>query len=307
MSQVLLTTVGGGLIYLYFNEIKEFTNKGWQKVKDWLSCSLTVESPKLLFVLRQQLEQTYLTAKHLSVTDGACEPQYRLLPGSYTLYLNKYPLTIEYTTNKITIQSYWHSVAELKVWLKTLYQTVVDKQQILIFNFLQSSGWSNPVMRKPRKIIPTKNMQLVLEDVNNFYSEEKAYDEKGYPFRKGYMIVGSSGAGKSSLAELLAQQYDLDIYLINLNTRHMDDGLLISYVAQVPPHSMIVLDEFDKQYSNLTKTGLSLGGLLAALDGCFRLSHGTLFLVLANSIDNIDKEFLSQLLRPGRLDATFTI
>ena len=44
--------------------------------------------------------------------------------------------------------------------------------------------------------------ERLLEDARDFLESETWYSERGIPFRRGYLLHGSPGSGKTSLSEL---------------------------------------------------------------------------------------------------------
>jgi chaperone BCS1 len=45
------------------------------------------------------------------------------------------------------------------------------------------------------------------------------YAERGIPYRRGYLLHGVPGSGKSSLIHALAGELGLDIYVVSLSTK----------------------------------------------------------------------------------------
>ena len=126
--------------------------------------------------------------------------------------------------------------------------------------------------------------------------------------RKDTFIVGGVGTGKTTVIEKLAINHNMSIYMVNLNSDGMTDSVLINLLANVPLKSLILFDEFDKQYTAIktnTKISLSDGGILSAIDGPQRLSHGTIVIMIVNDVNSLTTTFREQLIRPGRIDSTF--
>lgn len=67
------------------------------------------------------------------------------------------------------------------------------------------SDWKLTSSRPNRpweSIIPPEGIKEdLLDDVKEFVSEKLFYREKGVPFRRGWLLYGVPGSGKSSLSE----------------------------------------------------------------------------------------------------------
>src|SRR5581483_6355315 len=99
---------------------------------------------------------------------------------------------------------------------------------------------------------------------------------------------------KSAIPEVLAEKYGMSVYMVNLNSYDMSDAVLINLVANVPPNSIILFDEFDKQYEEILANHdirISKNGILTAIDGPHRTSHGTLVIVAVNDATVLDAAF----------------
>ena len=107
------------------------------------------------------------------------------------------------------------------------------------------------------------------------------------------------------MAEVIANKFHLDIYSLCLNHRKSDDASLIGMISEIPPRSLLLIDEFEKQYETLQSNGsshISSGGILSALDGSQHISHGTIIIITLNSKDSLPDQFLESLTRKGRID-----
>jgi mitochondrial chaperone BCS1 len=150
---------------------------------------------------------------------------------------------------------------------------------------------------------------MILADAREFMGSEKWYSERGLPYRRGYLFHGCPGSGKTSLVHALAGQLSLDIYVINLSKKGLDDSGLSELVGDLPARSVALIEEIDAAFTrgvnrdttnkdgSSESAGVTLSGLLASIDG-IQASEGRLLFATTNKYFALDPA----LIRPGRLD-----
>jgi chaperone BCS1 len=170
-------------------------------------------------------------------------------------------------------------------------------------------SWSTLRGYKPRTldsvILPDADKKHLVADVEKFLGNEQAYAISGTPYRRGYMFHGLPGTGKTSVIAGLSNYFKRDLYIIQ--PQHMTDEKLAKAIADIPCHSMVVIEDVDcvtasKQRLGTTKSeervlGVTLSGLLNCLDG-LKVPHGLLFFLTTNHPEKLDPA----LIRPGRVD-----
>lgn len=147
---------------------------------------------------------------------------------------------------------------------------------------------------------------MLLDDINKFKLSAKWYLDKGVPYRRGYMLHGPPGTGKTSFTQAIAGALDMDICYLNLSGNKLDDDDLNQYMNQVPLNSIILLEDIDSLFVDrecVTKDGkgkhVTFSGFLNALDGV-RSQEGSIIFMTTNHREKLDPA----LLRPGRCDVT---
>lgn len=161
--------------------------------------------------------------------------------------------------------------------------------------------------------LPFNIKERLLEDAKNFLSPEtrRWYEERGIPYRRGYLLHGVPGSGKSSLCHVLASETDRPIYVLNLSAASMDDETFNERMGEIPGGALVLIEDVDAAFvdreasiESQTKGkkggGISFSTLLNALDGIGAV-EGRLLCLTTNHIDKLDPA----LIRPGRIDLRF--
>ncbi|KAH7890959.1 P-loop containing nucleoside triphosphate hydrolase protein [Phlebopus sp. FC_14] len=182
--------------------------------------------------------------------------------------------------------------------------------------------WNGARQKRPMSSIVLQPgvKDMLLADCKDFLCSEDWYAERGIPFRRGYLLHGVPGSGKTSLIHSMAGELGLDIYVVSLSSKGMSDNTLTTLMGLVPSRCILLLEDLDAAFtrsvsrdssstgiptvnnspnSNDTNDGstLSLSGLLNSLDGV-AAAEGRLLFATTNHIERLDPA----LSRPGRMD-----
>ncbi|KAJ7272562.1 P-loop containing nucleoside triphosphate hydrolase protein [Mycena haematopus] len=185
--------------------------------------------------------------------------------------------------------------------------------------------WNGARQKRPMSSIVLQPgvKDMLLADCKDFLCSEEWYAERGIPFRRGYLLHGVPGSGKTSLIHSLAGELGLDIYVVSLSSKGMSDNTLTTLMGHVPTRCILLLEDLDAAFtrsvsrdgsstgaptsttSSTTQTTtaesdgstLSLSGLLNSLDGV-AAAEGRLLFATTNHIERLDPA----LSRPGRMD-----
>ncbi|KAJ5625756.1 hypothetical protein N7510_002065 [Penicillium lagena] len=167
----------------------------------------------------------------------------------------------------------------------------------------------------PRRKRPLESVVLdkgvkerIVADVQDFISSAHWYQDRGIPYRRGYLLYGPPGTGKSSFIQALAGELDYDIAILNLSERGLTDDRLNHLLTIVPNRTLVLLEDVDAAFSNRRAqsdadgyrgANVTFSGLLNALDGVASAEERIVFLT-TNHVERLDEA----LVRPGRVDMT---
>ena len=149
--------------------------------------------------------------------------------------------------------------------------------------------------------------EAVVSDVHDWRLSADWYQDRGVPYRRGYLLHGPPGSGKSSFIAALAGHLDYSICMMSLNDPGLTDDRLAHALSTAPQQSLILLEDIDAAFSardasEHNQSSITFSGLLNTLDGVASSEERLLFMT-TNHIDKLDRA----LMRPGRIDRTFLL
>ncbi|KAJ7151786.1 hypothetical protein C8R43DRAFT_1067354 [Mycena crocata] len=211
----------------------------------------------------------------------------------------------------------------------------VHRIQIFFADPHGSWRWADARHKRPMGsiVLDPGVKEMLLGDARDFLASEKWYADRGIPFRRGYLLHGVPGSGKSSLIHAIAGELMLDIYVVSLSSAWISDSVLMGLMGRVPKGAILLLEDLDaaftrsvsrsedngtpqegpelppkrrsreKELRDRDRDGmsdlntLSLSGLLNALDGV-AAAEGRILFATTNHLEKLDPA----LSRPGRMD-----
>lgn len=155
----------------------------------------------------------------------------------------------------------------------------------------------------------------MIADISEFLCKRDWYQLRGIPYRRGYLLYGKPGSGKSSFVQALAGHMGYDICIMSLAQPGLTDDHLAISLINIPEKSIILFEDIDCLFSNREelKNGrknfdgekrnsngnnyLTFSGFLNAMDGVSAGEERLVFMT-TNFIEKLD----GALMRPGRID-----
>lgn len=144
----------------------------------------------------------------------------------------------------------------------------------------------------------------IVKDVMDFLGSGKWYFDRGIPYRRGYLLYGPPGSGKTSFIQALAGSLDYNICILNLSEANLTDDRLNHLMNNIPQRSILLLEDIDAAFNQREQSkdqgfhsGVTFSGLLNAIDGVASAEEMITFMT-TNHPEKLDPAIL----RPGRID-----
>lgn len=207
-----------------------------------------------------------LQTSFLRRDNGLIETKFDFMPsvGNHFFRYKNTWIHVERTREKSAVASgahggsMWESVQlrMLGQHKQTLFDLLSEAKELalkaeegrtIIFNSFGPEWRPFGFPRKKRPIssvvLPKNFGPMILNDVREFLSNAKWYTDRGIPYRRGYLLHGPPGCGKSSFIQALAGELNLNICLLSLSERGLTDDRLNHLLTVAPERSIILLED----------------------------------------------------------------
>ncbi|KAI6149548.1 P-loop containing nucleoside triphosphate hydrolase protein [Pisolithus tinctorius] len=212
-----------------------------------------------------------------------------------------------------------------KDWLE------MQKDSLTVWVSSSDNDWVRLAKRLKRPlssiVLDPGVQELLVEDAKDFLASKAWYQERGIPFRRGYLLYGAPGSGKTSIIQAIAGELCLDVYVLTLSRSGLDDTSLATLLSGLPSQCILLMEDIDAAFhhglsresgsptatsspetrsrdgpngssnSGDSTSKLSLSGILNAIDG-ITANEGRILFATTNKYDVLDPA----LCRPGRMD-----
>ncbi len=143
---------------------------------------------------------------------------------------------------------------------------------------------------------------LLKEDFEVFFEREAWFRRMRLPFRRGYLLHGPPGNGKTTAIRAMLTSRSLTAHSMRFFDKNADDDDLDRMFQRAADNapSVVVLEDIDRVFprTGQSKTQISLQALLNCLDG-LTSAEGTITIATANEPTALDPAILR---RSGRFD-----
>ncbi|EWC44231.1 hypothetical protein DRE_01057 [Drechslerella stenobrocha 248] len=221
-------------------------------------------------------------------------------------------------TEYVSISCWGRSADPIKEFLQVAKSHYLDREFSKTTIFRPTEGhyirWacisSRPSRPMSTIILEKSQKQVLLKDINDFLHpmSPRWYAKRGIPYRRGYLLHGPPGTGKSSLTYALGGNFGLPICSLSLVEPGLTEERLMGYFGELHPRFILLLEDIDAveisreretEVKSKRDNTITLSALLNAIDGVG--SHeGRILIMTTNHPEKLDPA----LTRSGRVDLT---
>jgi hypothetical protein len=178
--------------------------------------------------------------------------------------------------------------------------------------------WEREELGIPKKKEPINFLSLssdklsAIDEARKWKNSEKWFKSKGVPWKRGWLLWGKPGTGKTAFTRALAQDLNIPIISFDLSTMNNNDFRKCWDESMRYLPAIFLFEDIDAIFEgrkNIScskmNQGLSFDCFLNTLDG-IESTEGVFIIVTTNNIDAIDPALGNPLngisTRPGRID-----
>ena len=186
------------------------------------------------------------------------------------MHMDSYIITSYFSKN--IIKSLLNELIEIK------NNEVQDNEVIYLYDY-NDTYWQKiqEIKSKNYDKIFNDEKKILNDDIQQFLNNKEYYSQRGIPYKRGYLLYGKPGNGKSTTILALAQKFNKDVYNLNLKSIQSDSNLKKAFNL-IRENSFILIEDVDVSLNNRDDINkISFNTLLNLLDGALSKENVCVF------------------------------
>lgn len=106
-------------------------------------------------------------------------------------------------------------------------------------------------------ILEEKLQEYLINDIEQFINSKDWYHDLGLSYKRGYLLSGKPGTGKTSIIQAIANYTKSNIYMVDLSKFNKDEELELA-LEMLPEKCVLVFEEIDTQTNVVLNRNLQL-------------------------------------------------
>lgn len=295
----------------------------WMKI--WLGHKLAKAKSKSTFTQRNDRDNcefidNIIEMYQKSGKEDKPTAQFVPAPGTYFFRFNHRLFWVTYTrTNSespsgqsrpresIVIRGLSQNTKIIEQMVLTARDAAIPDDGKVEVRIAKQHSWSQHTRVDKRSvesvILPNNLCQEVVTNIRKFQAAKGWYNSMGIPYRKGILLYGPPGNGKTSLVLAVASALNMNVNILFLGDSTITDSVLNDLLSRMDNNTIVLIEDIDCTFQNRKAAkgskslGVSFSGLLNAIDGLATQGGRVLFMT-TNKLHELDPA----LIRPGRAD-----
>ena len=157
-------------------------------------------------------------------------------------------------------------------------------------------------------------VEEAIQELNGWLANEKWFRSKSIPWRRGWLLHGQPGTGKSTLTRALAMSFDLPIFIFDISGMSNNDFVESWEMMMASTPCIALIEDIDANFDGRTNIGasnpnvahLTFDCLLNSISGV-KQADGVFLIVTTNHVEKLDPalgipDTTGKSTRPGRID-----
>lgn len=186
--------------------------------------------------------------------------------------------------------------------LNIFVEKIDNKDKISKIFIYPEKTFPRPNLSWDSVVLPEEIKEDIKMNIESFFSSKDVFKKLNIPYKRGMLVVGKPGNGKSTLMKVIASQYrESSFFLFESNKDSTVDDLIcmLKRASQMSP-AIALIEDLDKV---INESKVNLSSFLNAMDG-LTASEGVLIIATSNEPGNIDPALIE---RPSRFDRVYSV